>query len=248
MNILSIGNSFSQDAHRYLHRIAKADGCILNTFNLLIGACSLYTHYKNTISETRDYTLEMNGENTGFKVSLKEALLNRDWDIISIQQVSNQAPCYETFQPYLNEIVSYIRHMVPKAKIALHYTWAYEQDSKRLNDELGYKNRSEMYADIVGSYNRAAKEIDFDFIIPSATLFEKLTESGIEKVHRDTFHASFGIGRYALGLLWYSVISGNDITENNYSDFDEDISDVEINIAKMCVKNMMNNYIDEVGK
>ena len=33
MNILSIGNSFSQDAQRYLHRIAKADGFTLNTFN-----------------------------------------------------------------------------------------------------------------------------------------------------------------------------------------------------------------------
>lgn len=247
MNILSIGNSFSQDAQRYLHGIAKADGFILNTFNLFIGACSLYTHYKNMIGEFCDYTLEMNGENTGFKVSLKDALLNRDWDVISIQQVSNQAPYYETFQPYLNEIVSYIRRMVPKAKIALHYTWAYEQDSKRLNEGLGYKNRSEMYSDIVKSYNRAAKEIDFDFIIPSATLFEKLTESGIEKVHRDTFHASFGIGRYALGLLWYSLISGNDIMKNNYSDFDEEISAAEIDTAKVCVKSIVSNYINEIG-
>ena len=30
----------------------------------------------------------MNGEMTGFKVSLKEALLNREWDIITVQQVS----------------------------------------------------------------------------------------------------------------------------------------------------------------
>ncbi len=78
MNILSIGNSFSQDAHRYLHRIAKADGYILNTFNLYIGGCPLSLHYRNMLSEERAYMLEMNGESTGFKVSLKDALLNRD--------------------------------------------------------------------------------------------------------------------------------------------------------------------------
>ena len=31
MDILSIGNSFSQDAQRYLSRIAKADGVELST-------------------------------------------------------------------------------------------------------------------------------------------------------------------------------------------------------------------------
>ena len=53
MNVLSIGNSFSQDAQRYLHRIAKADGCNLNTFNLYIGGCPLSLHYRNMISEER---------------------------------------------------------------------------------------------------------------------------------------------------------------------------------------------------
>ena len=91
MNILSIGNSFSQDAQRYLHRIAKADGFDLNTFNLYMGGCPLSLHYRNMISEERAYTLEMNGESTEFKVSLKDALLNRDWDVVTIQQVSSKS-------------------------------------------------------------------------------------------------------------------------------------------------------------
>ena len=85
MDILSIGNSFSQDAQRYLHRIAKADGYTLNAFNLIIGGCPLSLHYRNMISEERAYTLEMNGENTGLTVSLKDALLNRNWDVVTIQ-------------------------------------------------------------------------------------------------------------------------------------------------------------------
>lgn len=104
MNILSIGNSFSCDAQRYLHRIARADGVELDTFNLFIGGCPLSLHYQNMLREDRAYALEMNGRDTGFKVSLKEALLNREWDVITIQQVSHQSPYYETYQPYLNSL------------------------------------------------------------------------------------------------------------------------------------------------
>ena len=235
MNILSIGNSFSQDAQRYLHRIAKADGCTLNTFNIYIGGCPLSLHYRNMISEEKAYMLDMNGESTGFKVSLKDALLNRDWDVVTIQQVSSKSPYYETYQPYLNKIVEYVRLCVPKAKIAIHQTWAYEQDSHRLNIELGYKNHTDMFKDVRASYEKAAKDIKADFIIPSGAVFQRLIESGIEKVHRDTFHASYGLGRYALGLLWYSILSGNDVKQNTFCDFDEEISKTEIEKAKECV-------------
>lgn len=235
MDILSIGNSFSQDSQRYLYNIAKADGVNINAFNLFIGGCSLSRHYRNMLSDQNAYTLEMNGESTGFKVSLKEALLNRDWDVVTIQQVSSKSPYYETYQPYLNKIVEYVRLCVPKAKIAIHQTWAYEQDSRRLNVELGYNNHTDMFKDIEISYKKAADAIDADFIIPSGEVFQKLIASGVEKVHRDTFHASLGIGRYALGLLWYAILTGNDIVSNTFSDFDEEISNAEVSMAKQSV-------------
>ena len=235
MNILSIGNSFSQDAQRYLHQIAKADGFNMNVYNLYIGGCPLSLHYRNMLSEKRAYSLEMNGESIGFAVSLKEALLNRDWDVITVQQVSHESPYYETYQPYLDKLVEHVRECVPRTKIAIHQTWAYEQDSHRLNIELGYNNHVDMFKDIEISYKKAAEEIVADLVIPSGKIFQKLIESGVEKVHRDTFHASLGLGRYALGLLWYSILSGNDVKNNTYCDFDEEISKSDIEIAKECV-------------
>lgn len=239
MNILSIGNSFSHDAQRYLHRIAKADGIELNTFNLFIGGCSLSRHYRNMLSEQNAYELEMNGESTGFYVSLKEALLNRDWDIVTIQQVSHESPYYETYQPYLNSITDYVKSCVPKAKIAVHQTWAYEQDSYRLNTELGYIDHKDMFNDIADAYKKAAADIGTDLIIPSGELFQKLISSGIEKVHRDTFHADSGIGRYALGLLWYAFLTGNDISNNTFTDTDKPITQNQSEIAKKCVTEIL---------
>lgn len=241
MNILSIGNSFSQDAQRYLHRIAKADGYSLDTFNINIGGCPLSRHYRNMISEEKAYTLEMNGDITGFMVSLKDALLNRDWDVVTIQQKSSDAPFYETYQPYLNEIVNYIKKCVPKAKIAIQQTWAYEQDSQMLNERLGYSDHTKMFEDIKASYQKGFEEVNADMIIPSGELLQKLIASGIEKVHRDTFHLSHGIGRYAVGLLWYSILTGNNIESNAFCDFDEEISETNIAIAKKCVAEICGN-------
>ena len=59
MNILSIGNSFSQDAHRYLHEIAKADGVDLTSVNLYIGSCSLSSHFRYMMSNKDVYNLEI---------------------------------------------------------------------------------------------------------------------------------------------------------------------------------------------
>ncbi len=242
MNILSIGNSFSQDAQRYLHRIARADGFALDTFNLYIGGCSLAKHHRNMLSDERAYTLEMNGESTGFFVSLKEALLNRDWDVVTVQQVSQESPYYGTYTPYIENLVKYIRLHVPKAKIVVHQTWAYEQDSKRLNEELKYTDYKDMLKDVVESYRKATKDIDADFLIPSGEVFGEMLENGIEKIHRDTFHASLGLGRYALGLTWYRFLTGNKVEGNSFDDFDEEVTAEEITIAKKCVAAVANKY------
>ena len=47
MYVVSIGNSFSQDAQRYLTRFAKAAGVDIMTRNLEIGGCSLEQHFEN---------------------------------------------------------------------------------------------------------------------------------------------------------------------------------------------------------
>ena len=87
----------------------------------------------------------------------------------------------------------------------------------------------------LGSTYITAGEINADFVIPSGELFQKLLDSGIERVHRDTFHASLGLGRYAIGLLWYSVLSGNDVKCNTFCDFDEEITNADVETVKECV-------------
>lgn len=239
MKILSIGNSFSQDAQRYLAGIARADGCNLRCVNLMIGGCSLARHYRNMLAEEPVYSFEQNGVATGLSVSLREALLSDFFDAVTLQQLSSDAPKYETYRPYLAELVEFVRKCQPRAKIYLQETWAYERDSYRLTKELGYATENEMTADLQKAYLTAASSLNLDGIIPSATVFAGARALGAEHLHRDTFHASLGLGRYLLGLTWYKKLTGRDIRGNSFRDFDVPVSEEEIILAQNAVSNVI---------
>lgn len=243
MNILTIGNSYGDDSQRYLHQIARADGVALNAVNLFIGGCSLARHHRNMLSELPEYVLCCNGMSTGFKVSIKEALLNRDWDVVTLHQASHYSTDYGTYQPYLNNLAEYVRRLVPKAKLAINQTWAYEQDSSRLNDMMGYSDQADMFRDLAAAYRKAADEVSADIFIPSGEVFQALLASGIKKVHRDTYHAALGVGRYALGLTWYAMLTGKEVRDNTFADFDEEITPEQIETVKKCVTEVTRKYL-----
>ncbi len=235
MKILSIGNSFAQDAQRYLHQIAAADGMELTCVNLYIGGCSLQNHYENMKGDRADYALEINGESTGKHISIREALAMDAWDVVTLQQVSNLAPEFSTYMPYLTELHAYVKQQAPTAKIYIHQTWAYEAGSDRLCKELQYKDQKDMFLDVKNAYAKAAETIKADGLIPSGQALQNALEYGIPKVHRDTFHADFGIGRYILGLTWYQTLTGRNIEKNTFDLFDIEVPSAWIAIAKQAV-------------
>ncbi|NLC44639.1 MAG: DUF4886 domain-containing protein [Clostridiales bacterium] len=231
MKVLSIGNSFSQDAHRYLHKVAKADGVDLKCVNLYIGGCSLSRHFINMNNDAKAYSFEFNGESTGIMVTMKEAIQSDNWDYITLQQASPYSPYYDSYQPYLQELSKYVRYHAPKSKLLLHQTWAYEQGSERL-ESMQYENQEDMFHDLESAYAKAGKDINVDGIIPAGQCLQNLLANGIVKVHRDTFHADFGVGRYTIALTWYGYLTGNDVEGNSLTEFDQPVSEEEIKIAQ----------------
>jgi hypothetical protein len=236
MKILAIGNSFSDDATRYLHAIARADGAHIEVANLYIGGCSLSLHHKNMLTGERAYTLEYNGHMTGFPVSLEEGLTNRAWDVVTIQQASHESFNPATYTPYGEELADYIRAKAPSARLIVHQTWAYEKDSERLHQIAGYDRAEDMLGDIVAAYAQFAARIRADGVIPSGEMLAALLQNGVPRVHRDTFHASLGVGRYALGLLWYHTLTGRSVTAIPFQDFDEPIDERTLSLITSTVE------------
>ncbi len=207
IKVLSIGNSFSQDAQTYLHQIAANEDIVLYCMNLYIGGCSLERHWDNFQRDAAEYLREENGASTGDYISISQALTSEKWDYVTLQQVSKLSHDFRSYLPYLTELAQQVRKLAPTAKLLIHQTWAYEQGSQRLTEELGYRDQHEMLEDAKNAYRQAAELVCADGIIPSGEAMMYALDGGIPAVHRDTYHAGFGLGRYLLGLTWFFTLT-----------------------------------------
>ena len=239
MKILSIGNSFSDDAHRYLRAIAEGEGIELETLNLCIGGCSLERHASNIKSGERAYLYHYNADvNREDLVTLEDGITMREWDVVTVQQVSTHSFKEDSFYPYVHEIVDYVRKKLPNAKIYIHQTWAYEWGSPRSFEITDGKGAEYMLDGLRRAYKRAKTEVGADGIIPSGELMELLQRRGAKGIYRDTFHAGYGLGRYAVSLLWFKLLTGRSVLNNSFSALDEPADEKDLAIARECVESL----------
>ena len=239
MNVLSIGNSFSQDAQTYLHAISRAEHDPIFCVNLYIGGCSLEQHFRNIMGDKREYEIQVCGKRSGFYTSIQEALLSRQWNVVTLQQVSHESADFKNYTPFLEEIASYVRKLSPTAKVYLHETWGYEDGSARLANQ-GFDTMEDMSEKIFASYEKARAVIQADGIIPSGHGMLALKRAADVSVHRDTFHAGLGGPRYLLGCIWYETLTGKSVACDTFSDFDVEVSCEEAALARKIAHDTVN--------
>ena len=222
MRVLSIGNSFSEDAHHWLHQVAAAEGLEMTCVNLYIGGCSLKTHWENFQSEALLYRYELNGEPVLLDdplsairyCSIQEALNEGGWDVITLQQQSGDSGRFETYEPYLSRLADAVRTAAPDSKLWIHQTWAYETDSTHADfGHYGCKQNI-MYTCLRNAYHQAAEQIQAP-VIRSGDVIQHLRQlpafcypHGGISLCRDGFHMNLTLGRYALAVTWFSTLSG----------------------------------------
>ncbi len=235
MKVLSIGNSFSADATRYLSKAALSLGVDVSTFNLYIGGCSLRTHYINAIDDKANYTLEHNGESTGFCVSIKQALAANEYDVVTLQQASHFSFKPETFEPYTAFLFDLIKKYNPHAKIYVHQTWGYKEHSARLA-AMGFEKHADMYSAVENAYDIMFNNNDFSGLLPSGKAISLLHEAGFEgdATHRDDIHLSLGLARYTAALTWLEYLTGVSVFDCGFDRFDKFVSAQEVQAAKKC--------------
>ena len=95
-----------------------------------------------------------------------------------------------------------------------------------------------MLAGLRRAYSRARDEIGADGIIPSGELMELLRVKGADGIYRDTFHAGRGLGRYAIALLWFKILTGKSVLNNSFSELDEPVSEADLKIARECAESL----------
>lgn len=236
IRILAIGNSFSQDAvEQYLWQLFNSVGQDVIIGNLYIGGCTLETHYNNSQSDAASYYYRkiVNGEKTETaNTSLSTGLADEKWDYISFQQASGSSGIAETYEPYLGNLITYVREKVgDKATLLFHQTWAYASSSDHSEFPKYDKNQLTMYNAIVSAVQTAmAAHPELKGVVPSGTAIQNGRTSWLgDTFNRDGYHLEVTYGRFTAACTWYETISGNSVMNTTWHH--ENIDDT---LAQIC--------------
>ncbi len=175
IKVLTVGNSFADNATRYLKQIAESKGKRLKLAKANLGGSDLERHSKHlsayladsTDPEGKPYRNSEISELSAF--SLVEALESDDWDFVTLQQLSRKSFHPDTFEPYFGQLVHAIREHAPGASILVHQTWAYRRDHPYFAD--GSFTPKQMFNRLEKAYEGISAKYGLD-IIPVGKAFQ----------------------------------------------------------------------------
>lgn len=223
IKVLSIGNSFSEDAvEQHLHDLAKADGVKIIIGNLYIGGCSLERHLNNAQNDHPQYKyrkIGLDGKKVEIKnVTLAHGLADEEWDYVSFQQQSGRSGMYESWEASLPALIEYVKARIPKkATLALHQTWAYDATSNHKDFKNYDHDQKKMYTSIVDAVNKTSKLTGVKLVIPCGTAIQNARTTSLnEVVTRDGYHLHKTYGRYIAACTWYEKVCGKSAVGNPY--------------------------------
>lgn len=242
LKVLAIGNSFSVDAMQYLYKIAD-DAGVSNIVlgNLYIAGASMDMHVNSFSNNLNNYVYYKNTNDqwqSRASTSLLYGLLDEDWDIITIQQVSGSSGRENTFNQ-LDTLISIIEQNKTnfEARILWQMTWAYQQNSSHGDFNYYNKDQMTMYQAIVDvAQSKIVPHQQIEKIIPAGTAIQNLRTSYIgDTLTVDGYHLSLVHGRYTAGLSWFKSITGLDIDPINYAP--NGITETDLLAIKEAVNN-----------
>jgi len=172
VRLLTVGNSFSGNATRYLDDLAAAAGYELIHHQASIGGGTMAQHWEKAQRHEQDPADPLGLYDS--KRSLKQELLAERWDFVTIQQESMQSHDVSTYRPKAGYLRDYIKRYAPQARLLVHQTWTYRCDDPR------FANKSErpgepadqeaMYQGLTRAYKTIAAELGTQ-IIPVGDAF-----------------------------------------------------------------------------
>ncbi len=160
VRLVTVGNSFSQNATRYLDDLVRAGKHTLIHRPLAIGGASFEVHWDKAQLHEKD---PMDPKGLYGKKSLRQELKSDTWDYVTIQQASFKSHNIATYRPTAKQLHDYIKMAAPKSAILVHQTWAYRVDDPRFAKPSKTKGepstQKEMYEGLTKAYQTIAGEL-----------------------------------------------------------------------------------------
>ncbi|OIN55935.1 DUF4886 domain-containing protein [Arsenicibacter rosenii] len=177
LRLFMIGNSFSQNASKFLPQLSKEGGHSLVIGRAEIGGSSLQRHWEHAEAAEKDPN-DPKGKPYSGK-SLKDLLSAGTWDVVTIQQASILSGDSSTYQPYARKLYDFVKKLQPQAQIVFHQTWAYRTDSKdfsRISPNDSARNARQMWQASRAAYHATAGALGVP-VIPNGDAFYRISSS-----------------------------------------------------------------------
>lgn len=262
LKLLMIGNSFSQDTVNWLPQIASSLGFQSQDIvigNLVIGGCTLATHYANSQSNAAEYefTYYQNGVwvdgSKGPKQTMEYGIRFTNWDFISLQQQSGNSGNPDSYNSDLTGLVKYVQSRATNTnmKLVWNMTWAYPSSSNWFGG-LYSNSQANMYNAIVSTVQaKIVPNEEFRLISPAGTAIQNgrtsyigddYTGDDVNKLNewnRDGAHLSVYEGRFMSSLTMFCTLTGYTPDEITYNPTNVDAK--EAAVIRESVRNALAN-------
>ena len=224
INILWFGHSYGQDCTEYLPELAVRDG----VQNLMVGRfvkanCSLEEHYNFYLEDATEYYSECSYGKTKFvetEKSVKEVVQGTKWDYVVFQNSLENEGRYETAQPYLDDLISYVLTTQKKnfnnvPEIVWNMFWPISRLMEDGSNSLCtyrlsfYDNSSDkMWEAYIEATKQLVADTGIKTVIPSGTAVVNARSTSVNSpdaydLTRDGYHMSNGVGRYLAACTVY---------------------------------------------
>lgn len=254
LRILMIGNSFTEDVTEYIGEIVKHAGIDEKTccvYRITKPGASLQL-WRDKYKNNSIVSLEKKAGELAMDVTngtLKE-IFHQNWDVISMQQLSNYSNDITTFSPYLEDLLSNIQNDCTNKSVAFcwHLTWSYWKE----HTTSGPKEYSG-WATIVSAVEQMMAKYGIDIIIPSGTAIQnaRATELNTEKLlTRDGYHIDLEVGRYIIACSLFETlfepVYGTSVSSISW--IPKNVSESEALVARDCAVKAVENWHEAAYK
>ena len=216
IRLLTIGNSFSQDAvEQYLYELADEVGIHMIIGNAYKGGQSLEQHWNDLTQEhdVYEYRKVVNGIRTNTPHALLPPIITDEpWDFISFQQASHYSGLTTTYEPFLSQLVQFTDSIKTgqDVRYGWHMTWAYSKDSNH-GGFANYSRSQEVMYDSIRYAVQWARILhpEFSFNVPCGTAIQNARTSYLgDNLCRDGYHLDLKFGRYTAACAWLETLTG----------------------------------------
>lgn len=216
IRLLTIGNSFSQDAvEQYLYELGKEVGIHMIIGNAYKGGQSLEQHWTDLKQEhdVYEYRKVVDGIRTNTPHTLLPPIItDEQWDFISFQQASHYSGLTTTYEPFLSKLIQYTDSIKTgqDVRYGWHMTWAYSKDS----NHGGFANYSRQQEVMYDSIRYAVQwtqilHPEFSFNVPCGTAIQNARTTYLgDNLCRDGYHLDLKFGRYTAACAWLETLTG----------------------------------------